>query len=338
MKLITLIVVILSIASSSCINAKGTCKEHEVEFIMLKGAASVEVLEDDIRADMEKVGFKVKKTILEKDAFNAAMVAGNFNFAFSESQGPPYDPQAYAKSWSTKDEAYYAALKGLKAPNTEAVLHKKIDDVLKIEKEETRAEKWEEILSIMHSQATELPLSGKRIPAVINKRLSNYRNGLQQFDYPVHTLRVQAGTSENMTLAPGGQQGLFQGVGRLDPHTYRPNEFFANNWVYDGLVEYGPGGTILPSLATKWTVTDLTNGGQKYAFTLRTGVKFHDGADWNCTVAKMNFDNVLAEPLTTGDWHGWYGLPQQINGWSCTGNVFEITTKDKYYPLLQELT
>ena len=52
-----------------------------------------------------------------------------FNFAVSKSQGPPYDPQAYAKSWSTKDEAYYAALKGLKAPNTEAVLHK-IDDVL----------------------------------------------------------------------------------------------------------------------------------------------------------------------------------------------------------------
>ena len=44
--------------------------------------------------------------------------------------------------------------------------------------------------------------------------------------------------SKNLTLTPGGQTGNFVGVGRLDPHSYRPNEFFANNWVYEGLVEY----------------------------------------------------------------------------------------------------
>merc|ERR1712038_789584 len=280
------------------------------------------------------VGFKVKKTTLPKDEFNVAMVAGNFIFAFSETWGPPYDPHSYAKSWSTTDEAYYAALKGLKEPNTQTVLNQKIDNVLKEENAQDRQDKWSEILNILHSSATELPLSGKRIPAVINKRLSNYQNGLQQFDYPVHTLRIQSG-SENITVAPGGQTGLFAGVGRLDPHTYRPNEFFANNWVYDGLVEYGQGGTILPSLATSWTVD---GSGKKYSFTLRSGVKFHDGAVWNCTVAKMNFDNVFASPLRTPDWHGWYGLPLQISGWTCNGNTFEITTTDKYYPLLQELT
>ena len=45
-----------------------------------------------------------------------------------------------------------------------------------------------------------------------------------------------------MTIAPGAQTGLFQSVGRLDPHSYRPNEFFANNWVYEGLVAYGANG------------------------------------------------------------------------------------------------
>ena len=54
-----------------------------------------------------------------------------FNFAFSETWGPPYDPHSYAKSWSTTDEAYYAALKGLPAPNTKEVLNQKINDVLK---------------------------------------------------------------------------------------------------------------------------------------------------------------------------------------------------------------
>ena len=68
---------------------------------------------------------------------------------------------------------------------------------------------------------------------------ASLRLSLRRFDYPMHTLKVQSG-SKNVTVAPGAQTGLFSTVGRLDPHTYRPNEFFANNWVYEGLVAYGP--------------------------------------------------------------------------------------------------
>ena len=108
--------------------------------------------------------------------------------------------------------------------------------------------------------------------------------------------------------------------------------------MYDGLVEYGPDGTILPSLAASWTVDDAGTG-QRYTFNLRKGVTFHDGTAWNCAAAKLNFDHVLADPLTTGDWHGWYGLPGAIDSWKCVSDfVFEITTGKKYYPLLQELT
>ena len=102
-----------------------------------------------------------------------------------------------------------------------------------------------------------------------------------QFDYPAHTLRVLEGPT-TVTVAPGAQTGLFSsdtGVGRLDAHSYRPNEFFANNWVYDGLVEYGAGGSVLPALATSWVVFDRPGGeGKEYYFTLREGVTFHDGA------------------------------------------------------------
>ena len=86
--------------------------------------------------------------------------------------------------------------------------------------------------------------------------------GQSQFDYPVQYLKVLSG-SKTITVAPGAQSGLFQSVGRLDPHTYRPNEFFANNWVYEGLVDYGANGVIQPSLATAWTIKDTGSGGQQ---------------------------------------------------------------------------
>jgi ABC-type transport system substrate-binding protein len=314
------------------------CTQLTADFIVLKGEATLLALEDDVRKDLEKVGVTVTTRKLAKDAFNKAMVAGDFNMAFSETWGPPYDPHSYAKSWSAPDEAHYAALKGLPAPMTQAALGQKIDKVLTLAGEQAREKEWKAILAAVHEQAIDLPFSGKRIPAVVGKRLSGYVAGLQQFDYPVHTLRVKSG-SKTITVAPGGQTGLFVGVGRLDPHTYRPNEFFASNWVYEGLVEYGKGGVIQPALALSWTVASTSTGGQQYTFALRQGVKFHDGEDWNCSVAKLNFDPVLAKPLRTGDWHGWYGLPGQISSWSCTSNyVFVLTTKARYYPLLQELS
>mmetsp|Transcript_147830 Transcript_147830/g.411694 ORF Transcript_147830/g.411694 Transcript_147830/m.411694 type:complete len:526 (-) Transcript_147830:148-1725(-) len=221
---------------------------------------------------------------------------------------------------------------------TQAVLGQKVSEVLTTADPLVRRQSWHEILRAVHEQAIDLPFSGKRIPAIVGRRLSGYAPGHQQFDYPLHTLQVRSG-SKTITVAPGGQTGLFVGVGRLDPHSYRPNEFFANNWVYEGLVEYGPGGSIQPSLATSWTIVDTANGGQTYTFTLRQGVQFHDGAAWNCDVAKLNFEHVLAKPLTTGDYHGWYGLPGQIVGLSCPGMYeFVVTTKDRYYPLLQELS
>ena len=120
--------------------------------------------------------------------------------------------------------------------------------VATIEDEVSRQEKWDDILTSVHASAINLPFSGKRNPAVLNKRLAGYTPGQQQYDYPLHTLEATSGDN-TIVVAPGAQTGLFSTVGRLDPHTYRPNEFFANNWVYEGLVEYGPDGTILPSLA-----------------------------------------------------------------------------------------
>jgi len=318
------------------------CKKMELDFIVLEGEATQRAIEDDIAEDLAKIGITVNARFLPKDEFNEAMVNGDFNMAFSESWGAPYDPQAFAASWSTPDEAYFAALKGLPEPNSQEVLTEKIKAALTTESEAARSDAWTEILQTMHEQATELPFSGKRIPAIISKRLTGYVPGHQQFDYPAHTIRILSGP-KTVTVAPGAQTGLFSsdtGVGRLDAHSYRPNEFFANNWIYDGLVEYGAGGTILPALATSWTVFDKPDGkGKEYYFTLREGVTFHDGAVWNCDVAKLNLDHVLAPPLTTGDWHGWYGLPGQIDDWSCPSDYeLIITTKESYYPLLQELS
>jgi len=332
---------VLPMAAASIDLSKCTQAQHVLDFIVLEGDAEIAAVEDDIRTQLAAVHMTVNTRMLPKDQLNPNMTSGNFNMVFSETWGPPYDPHSFAASWLAPDEGHYPAMDGLQAPQDKAWLTGKINAVLSIENEVARQAAWTEILSATHGQAIDLPLYGKRIPAVVNDRLSSYRNGLQQYDYPFHTLRVESG-STTITVSPGGQAGLFRGVGRLDAHSYRPNEFWANNMVYESLVEYGPGGQILPALALSWTVADTTTGGQRYSFNLRTGVTFHDGDAWNCNAAKMNFDNVLHPNLRTGDWHGWYKLMDAsiaIESWSCpSAMVFEVVTKTKYYPLLQELS
>ncbi|MDV6228346.1 ABC transporter substrate-binding protein [Nitratireductor aquimarinus] len=62
------------------------------------------------------------------------------------------------------------------------------------------------------------------------------------------------------------------------------------NHIYEGLVRYGPDFQIEPALATKWELID-----DKYwRFTLREGVKFHDGDAFNA-------DDVIASLKRVSD-------------------------------------
>ena len=102
-------------------------------------------------------------------------------------------------------------------------------------------------------------------------------------------------------------------------------------------MSYGEGGQVLPSLAKSWKKED-SGSGEKYTFTLRENVNFHDGTAWDCSAAKMNFDHVFAGNLKTPDWHGWYGVPLYIDEWECEDDmIFVVTTTIKYFPFLQEL-
>ena len=80
----------------------------------------------------------------------------------------------------------------------------------------------------------------------------------------------------------------------FDPHTVTAvNDFRILMNVYDGLVRYKNGKLeVEPALATAWTISD---DGLTYTFTLREGVKFHDGTDFNAEAVKFNFDRMLKD-------------------------------------------
>lgn len=62
--------------------------------------------------------------------------------------------------------------------------------------------------------------------------------------------------------------------------------------IYEGLVKVNSKGEYIPGLATKWEVSP---DGMVYTFSLRQGVKFHNGESFNAQVAKWNLERAKAE-------------------------------------------
>ncbi len=67
----------------------------------------------------------------------------------------------------------------------------------------------------------------------------------------------------------------------------------------EALLRLYPGGKIGPWLATAWKVAPDKSS---ITFTLRKGVKFHDGSDFNAEAAKWNLEAVRGKKVGTEDW------------------------------------
>lgn len=99
----------------------------------------------------------------------------------------------------------------------------------------------------------------------------------------------------------GGSTFVFAGAAEpelLDPAFASDGETFrVARQIYEGLVGTEPGtADPAPLLATDWTNTD---DGLSYTFTLREGVTFHDGTDFNAEAVCANFDR-------------WYNFPETV--------------------------
>ena len=65
--------------------------------------------------------------------------------------------------------------------------------------------------------------------------------------------------------------------------------------IFEGMTRIGASGEVLPALAESWEISD---DGKVYTFKLRTGVKFHDGTDFDAEDVKFSYERAMAEDST----------------------------------------
>src|SRR3954469_12961602 len=114
------------------------------------------------------------------------------------------------------------------------------------------------------------------------------RGNMKRLALPLAALRVlfvagpAGGASRAGTLVFAGASDPTY----LDPALVSDGESFrVTNQIFEGLVKLRNGTTIVqPSLATKWT----TRNAKDWTFTLRRGVRFHDGTAFNAAAVCFN--------------------------------------------------
>lgn len=120
-------------------------------------------------------------------------------------------------------------------------------------------------------------------------------------------------------------------VGPLNPHLYAPSQMFAQAMVFEPLVDYAEGGSIVPRLAEKW---DISPDGLSYTFHLRRDVVFSDGTSFGADNVKRNFDAIMANK----ERHSWMGVISVLEKTEKLDEfTIRLTLNQAYYPLLQEL-
>jgi peptide/nickel transport system substrate-binding protein len=110
-------------------------------------------------------------------------------------------------------------------------------------------------------------------------------------------LTIPTGTKVKDTIVMGTTDSVETSLDPANAYDYFAWEIIRS--LGSGLVDYRPGATgpsdIIPDLATSWSTS---SDGLQWTFTLRQGVKYDDGTEFNATHVKYSFDRnmQMADP------------------------------------------
>ncbi|NHT75631.1 peptide/nickel transport system substrate-binding protein [Rhizobium sp. PP-F2F-G38] len=118
----------------------------------------------------------------------------------------------------------------------------------------------------------------------------------------------------------------------LDPQKASTTQSLqVTNLIFDTLLTMDKDGSVHPGLASEWSMSD---NGKSYSFTIRDGVKCHDGSVFDAAAAKASVDRALDPATVNPNLSSW----GPISGTSVDGKALKLTLSEPYGPFASFLT
>ena len=133
-----------------------------------------------------------------------------------------------------------------------------------------------------------------------------------------------------LTTSAAAQGGTLTIATAQDPQSWDPIDTFLVAWgtvahnIYDGLIIRDADLKLRPGLATAWKYVNPTT----LRFTLRQGVKFHDGEPFNAQAVKFTFDRLLGAEGKKGPQQANYSAIKSVKVINATTVDFMLSSPD----------
>jgi len=103
------------------------------------------------------------------------------------------------------------------------------------------------------------------------------------------------------------------------------------NLIFDTMLTMGKDGSVHSGLASEWSMSD---DGKTYSFTIRDGLKCHDGSIFDAAAAKKSLDRALDPATLNPNLSAW----GPITGSSVDGKALKVSLSEPYGPFASFLT
>ncbi|NEI74492.1 ABC transporter substrate-binding protein [Rhizobium lusitanum] len=118
----------------------------------------------------------------------------------------------------------------------------------------------------------------------------------------------------------------------LDPQKASTTQSLqVTNLIFDTLLTMDKDGSVHPGLTSDWS---MSQDGKMYSFTIRDGIKCHDGTTFDAAAAKASLDRALDPATVNPNLSAW----GPITGSSVDGKVLKVQLSEPYGPFASFLT
>jgi ABC-type transport system substrate-binding protein len=190
---------------------------------------------------------------------------------------------------------------------------------------------WGTVQDLLAQDLPMVPIVNSTPPGAYTSKVHGYVGASNGIEYLNSVSLSPAAASPASTATEGGNMvyALDGDMAFADPSLVSDgNSLFVEAQVVQGLLGLQPGtiSTVIPVLAA--SLPTVSADGLSYTFKLRTGIKFHDGTDFNADAVVYNYNRWQNYPK--GDLQDsayYYGAV--FGGFGSASNVASVTAPDE---------